>query len=731
MHTQSYINEADSAERRQEKLEKIVEVLMRRVERDTDQSSPNYSHFQAAIVLEKQVRSRTKDLGEALESLADVNAKLLVAKAEAEAARSDLANALEAIREGFALFDPNDQLVMRNSRFCAYLPDVVDKMESGLSFNDYVSIVSASDHIVLDTSRENWIKDRLKAHKRRYANFNVEHKNDRWVQVSEQRTPNNSTAVLQTDVTDMLRIERQERDKLLGTQAAMIRATLDHLNQGIAIFDAGHALLGSNVSLREMLSPPQRLLQTGTRFSTIVDYFLDQATFVEAPELINLSNWVHSEAGRAPLGLRLSSTEERHYDVFCQETPEQGFVISFTDVTNERAAITAMHAVNETLEQRVHERTAELRDARDQAERANTSKSRFVAAVSHDLLQPLNAAKLFIASLKEVGQPVPAQELTQRIENAFESVETILSALLDITKLDSGSHSVDVTAFPVEKVLRSVREEFGHRAVAKGLRLRVRRDQGIVRSDHMYLLRIVQNLVTNAIRYTSSGGVLVATRKRGDHLRIEVWDTGAGISTDHHAEIFQEFRRLDRAGKDEPGMGLGLAIVERACKLLGHELSFSSVEGRGSVFRIDVPLAKPGEVGEEQFSAEPVLTPMVALLIEENQTIRAETSKLLENWGINTIEAENGAEATQLLREVDIIPDVIIVDHVLAGPRDGFSTVSRLRDTYGHLPAVLMSSDPVSELIGRAQSEKLTLLQKPLEPRRLRSILTWLQSSVG
>jgi len=174
-----------------------------------------------------------------------------------------------------------------------------------------------------------------------------------------------------------------------------------------------------------------------------------------------------------------------------------------------------------------------------------------------------------------------------------------------------------------------------------------------------------------------------------------------------------------------------MAIVERACKLLGHELSFSSVEGRGSVFRIDVPLAKPGEVGEEQFSAEPVLTPMVALLIEENQTIRAETSKLLENWGINTIEAENGAEATQLLREVDIIPDVIIVDHVLAGPRDGFSTVSRLRDTYGHLPAVLMSSDPVSELIERAQSEKLTLLQKPVEPRRLRSILTWLQSSVG
>ena len=729
----SFLNPADPPERRLEKLERIVDVLMRRVERDTDQSNPNYSHFQAAIVLEKQVKSRTKDLGEALELLERTNAQLSVAKAEAEAARSDLANALEAIQEGFALFDPEDRLVMRNSRFCSYLPDVVALLEPGVSFADYVRIVSDSAHIKLeaDQLREDWIGRRMAAHQRRNSTFNVEHKGDRWIQVSEQRTPNGGTAVLQTDVTDMLRIERQERNKLLGTQAEMIRATLDHLNQGIAIFDSGHFLLGSNERMRDMFGPPQRLLQTGTSFSSIVDFFLSKGTFIEAPELARLGRWVRQEETRAPLALRLTAADDRHFDVFCQETPDRGFVISFTDVTAERNAINAVYAMNETLEQRVNERTAELSDARDLAERANVSKSRFVAAVSHDLLQPLNAAKLFIASLNETEQPPQARELTQRINNAFGSVETILGALLDITKLDSGALSVDQTTIPLGALLASVHDQFRHGAGSKGLRLTVRPTNVVVRSDQTYLLRIVQNLVANAIRYTRTGGVLVGARRRGADVQIEVWDTGIGISEENRADIFKEFKRLHGQGRSEPGMGLGLAIVERACNLLEHELSFSSEPGRGSVFRVRVPLAiSTTETRDAREAAsDKALTPMVSLVIENQETPSAGLSPLLEDWGLNTIDASDGEQARQWLAEVGIVPDVIIVDQFAADGTDGAEIVRDLRRNFGPIPAVLMISDSREKPHEAALNDGIILLKKPIEPRHLRSILGWLQTT--
>lgn len=729
----SYLNPADPPERRLEKLERIVDVLMRRVERDTDQSNPNYSHFQAAIVLEKQVKARTKDLGEALELLEHTNAQLSLAKAEAEAARRDLANALEAIQEGFALFDPEDRLVMRNSRFCSYLPDVVADLEPGVSFADYVRIVSGSAHIVLEVgqSREDWISRRMTAHQRRTATFNVEHRDNRWIQVSEQRTPNGGTAVLQTDVTDMLRIERQERNKLLGTQAEMIRATLDHLNQGIAIFDSGHSLLGSNVRMRDMFGPPQRLLQTGTSFSSIVEFFLSKATFIEAPELARLGKWVGQTAGRAPLALRLTATDARHFDVFCQETPDRGFVISFTDVTAERNAINAVYAMNETLEQRVNARTAELSDARDLAERANVSKSRFVAAVSHDLLQPLNAAKLFIASLNETDQPPQARELTERINNAFGSVETILGALLDITKLDTGNLSVELTTFPLGTMLRSVRDQFRHSAGAKGLQLTVRATDVVVRSDHTYLLRIVQNLVANAIRYTRGGGVLVGTRRRGDMVQIEVWDTGIGISEDHRAEIFKEFKRLDGSGRAEPGMGLGLAIVERACSLLHHDLSFRSVPGKGSVFRVRVPVASATPEPREVRDAGPdhALTPMVSLVIENENAPSAGLTPLLEDWGLNTIDASDGEQARQLLSEVGIVPDVIIADQHVSDGAHGAEIIRNLRAEFGPIPAVLMITDSHDQPHEAALNDGIILLKKPIEPRHLRSILAWLQTT--
>ena len=730
----SYLNPTDDILRENQKLRQITEVLMKRVERETDLSSASYSHFHAAIVLESQVRARTKDLADALDLLNTSNAALTTAKAEADQARSDLTNALEAIREGFGLFNADDRLVMRNSRFCAYLPDVADILTPGISFEDYVTIVSDSAYLVRPErqNKEDWRASRMQAHKRRHVNFIVELKLDRWVQVSEQRTPENGTAILQTDVTDMLRLERQERDKLLDSQARLIAATLDHLNQGVAIFDANLRLVGANRRLQELLLPPLQLLRTGTSFPTMRRYFEGNPIFQETTELRRLNDWVLSAEGRHPLALSLTTIDNRHMDVFCQETPDQGVVISFTDITAERSAVMAMHTLNETLESRVAERTAELQAARDVAERASASKSRFVAAVSHDLLQPLNAAKLFLSSLSEMKMGGDQRDLTTRISNAFDSVETILGALLDITKLDADNPTLDRSDFAVNGLLQTLADEFHSEANRKGLTLKVMPSTMTVNSDPAYLRRVLQNLVGNAIRYTSRGRVLVGARRRGDHLRLEVWDTGRGIPAEQHGEIFKEFKRIATDTATGPGMGLGLAIVERACHLLDHPLSFDSCEGRGTVFRVDVPISSRPVAKHRD---RPVsdrnalsLESMFALLIENEPEVLAGMSMLLDSWGMHTVEAASGEQAQNIIDDIDVVPDVILADLHLGAGEDGLTTIAKLRHKYGDIPAVLITADRDSAILIRTRENRVVLLQKPVEPHRLRSILSWVHS---
>lgn len=731
----SYLNPTDDILRENAKLRQITEVLMKRVERDTDLSSASYSHFHAAIVLESQVRARTKDLGEALDLLNETNAALTSAKAEADQARADLTSALEAIREGFALFDADDRLIMRNSRFCSYLPDVAAMLRPGVTFGEYVEIVSDSAYLERPArqTKEEWRKSRMVAHQRRHVNFIVELKLDRWIQLSEQRTPENGTAILQTDVTDMLRMERQERDKLLDSQARLISATLDHLNQGVSIFDANLRLVGANRRIQELLLPPMQLLRTGTSFETMRRYFESNPLFQETFELRRLNDWVLGQPGRKPLALALTTIDNRHMDVFCQETPDKGVVVSFTDITAERNAVKAMHSLNETLETRVADRTAELREARDVAERASASKSRFVAAVSHDLLQPLNAAKLFIASLSEMPLRPDQKDLSVRISNAFNSVETILGALLDITKLDADNPTLDRSDFPVSQIFQTLADEFSSEAKAKGLTLKVV-DCGLqVNSDPAYLRRILQNLVGNAIRYTSEGKILAGARRVGNALRIEVWDTGAGIPTAQHDEIFKEFKRLATDTVAGPGMGLGLAIVERACHLLDHPLSFDSKEGRGSVFRVEVPIAAgrgatvPGERRLTKTTPDD-LNSMIALLIENESEVLAGMSLLLENWGVHTVEASSGEQATEIISDIDVVPDVILADLHLGPGDDGLTTIAKLRHKYGDIPAVLITADRDHAILIRTRENRVVLLQKPVEPHRLRAILTWVRS---
>lgn len=638
------INPADSLSEQNAKLLVIATALMRRVEQSADAPGAAYAQFQRAALLEEEVRNRTGELENALDLLNSSNAQLERANRATEAARADLANAIEAVREGFALFSPDDTLVLCNSRFGMHLPDLQPQLAPGLAFADYVELVSGSPALDLPTGEtaQGWAANRMARHAQDHVMFNVALTGDRWLQVSEHRTPGGGTVVLQTDVTDIMRRQLQERDRMLDDQARLIRATLEHLNQGVCIFDGAACLVGRNTQASALLSLPLSRFELGTPFAILF------AGLAEAMPMQRLQGWLAAGDSAAPLSGELTLPGARVLTLFAEKIPSQGFVISFTDISQERAATQAVREANETLERRVVERTLELQDALAEAERANRSKSRFVAAASHDLLQPLSAAKLFLSSLDGADTPAPQRETAAKAARALRSVEGILEALLDISKLDAGRATVHLTPVRVDRLLAQLADEMAPLADAKGLQLRVVPSRAVVVSDATYLRRILQNLISNAIRYTATGRVLVGARHLRDALRLEVWDTGPGIPESQREQVFREFQRLNAAASAAEGMGLGLSIVERACALLHHPLNLISTDGRGSCFQVTVPLDGPATPGR------------LVLLVSEPGTDQADYTALLEQMGCDVLTATDGAAAAALLDELDLHPDAVL-----------------------------------------------------------------------
>ena len=723
------INPADPPEKQTQKLLTIAQVLMRRVEQITDDSGAAYAQFQRAAMLEDQVRERTRDLERALDLLNDSNGRLAEANRATEAARQNLANAIETIQEGFALFDSDDVLVMCNSRFGMHMLDVREHLKPGLRFEDYVGRVSRSRFLELPDGETaaDWAIARQRRHQDRHVMFNVRMVWDRWVQVSEHRTADGGTVILQTDVTEIIRLERSERGKLLDDQARVIRATLDHIGQGICIFDAEARLVGWNQRLGQLLTLPMARFRIGVSFDAILDRFRPDLAIGEEMTEARLADWVGGRGPRGALRFELRRKPDMIMDVFAQGMPDGGFVMSFTDVTAERAAIEALSRANETLEARVMERTLELEDALANAERANASRSRFVAAASHDLLQPLSAAKLFIASVEDDTLAPSAQAALDKAQNALLSVEGILGALLDISKLESGRAAVSVGPVRLDRLLGQLNDEFGAIAAAKGLQLHVVPSRAVVTSDPAYLRRILQNLIGNAIRYTDRGRVLVGARRRGGMVRIEVRDTGPGIPEAEQDNIFKEFHRLNARASASEGMGLGLAIVERACALLGHPRGLTSEIGRGTCFMIQVPLAEtgPGVVEGPKLVPAPrvAMENRIVFLVENDEDLRRAMGLLLEKWGVSVLDAAVGEEALALIEELGILPDCFIVDHNLGEGMTGLEFLAEVRARHGVVPARIVSADRTPELRAACMAAGIGQLMKPIDARALEQFI--------
>lgn len=722
------IDPNDTLERQNQKLLKITATLMRRVEQSTEASGAAYAQFQRAVMLEEEVRVRTKELECALDLLNESNARLAQANMETESARANLANAIETVQEGFALFDAQEELVMCNSRFGKHMLDIYHLFKPGLKFDAYVHLVANSPYLSLPEGETpaGWEAYRKARHKDNHAVFNARMAGSRWLQVSEHRTLDGGTVIIQTDITDLMRLERQERDRLLDDQARLIKATLEHLNQGVCIFDEQNRLVGWNRRAGELLSIEAHRLQLGTYFGSLYDTIRSDVTFLGDTGHDDVEAWVASKAKRAPLSFELGIGNERRLMVFAQQMPDRGFVISFTDITAERAAVRAISQVNETLEQRVAERTLELEDALAEAGRANASKSRFVAAASHDLLQPLSAAKLFVASLEDELDRPELKERLSKAGNALISVERILGALLDMSKLDSGQASVDLSTIKLADMLGQLNDELEPLARRKGLEFRMVCSSAMVHSDAAYLRRILQNLASNAIRYTESGKVLIGVRRRGSLVRVEIWDTGPGIPEDQQEKVFDEFHRLNAAASPSEGMGLGLAIVERACRLLQHPLHLNSRPGRGTCFAIDLP---PGQTAPTQAAVEiPAsngrsLDHKIAVLIENDAELRAAMTITMENWGLDVLPCASQSEAEDVLREVDIAPDVIVADYQLDENALGTDVISDLRANYGPVPACLVTANHSPDLQGMCDTLGVTLFHKPIAPEALRGFM--------
>ncbi len=376
-----------------------------------------------------------------------------------------------------------------------------------------------------------------------------------------------------------------------------------------------------------------------------------------------------------------------------------------------------------TLERKVEERTRQL-------EAANLAKSRFLAAASHDLRQPLHALGLFIAQLRGRPRADERRRIMTRVDAALSAMNELFNALLDVSRLDAGALTPDITAFPVADLLKRIETTFAGSAQEKGLSLRIVQSDAWVRSDFILLERILANLVSNAIRYTRTGGVLVGCRMRSGRLRIDVYDTGVGIPEGQQQQVFVEFCRLgEHERENRSGLGLGLAIVERLCRLLDYHIELASRVGRGSRFSVDVPVADA--------AARKVARPAVATarldvssgklvaVIDDDPLVLEGMGGLLRSWGCRVVTGASDIEVRAGLAEYDHPPDVIISDYQLRNGLTGVEAIARLCETQTvPIPAFLMSGDTNPEPMREAQENGYVLLHKPVDPMALRATFT-------
>ena len=369
-----------------------------------------------------------------------------------------------------------------------------------------------------------------------------------------------------------------------------------------------------------------------------------------------------------------------------------------------------------------------IRAAHEEAARANRAKGQFLAAASHDLRQPLQAANLFLAALKSQGLDARQQETAANIDMALRATNDLLDSLLDMSRLDAGVLQPQFRDFRLQPVVEKLVGEFVEEAIQRKLSLRVAAIPHSVRSDPQLIERLLRNLVANALRYTERGGVLIGARRRDERILLGVWDTGIGIAPENRQRIFEEFVQLGNIERDRRrGLGLGLAIVDRIGRLLDHPVTMRSRVGRGSVFEISLPIADDWDMPALPAA---IVAPAGALAgrrvlaIEDDPLQREALTQLFRNWGSRIDTVRSAVEGLQLLADTGLRPDVIIADYRLRDGRNGADAIRVLRQFCGRaVPGIIVTGDTEPTRLAEAQASGFTLLHKPVDPDRLRAVV--------
>jgi Na+/proline symporter/signal transduction histidine kinase len=514
----------------------------------------------------------------------------------------------------------------------------------------------------------------------------------------------------------------------------ILQTALNHVRQGIAVLDFDLQLICSNRQFGELLSLPPHLVQIGIPLREILEYMgaIGDEGFEDGEALIERRLKAYTAVGEP----YLERLPDRHLviEVRSNRMPDGGLVITFTDVTPSFEAAEALERANATLEKRVRDRTEELTRlnselalAKSAAEDANISKTRFLAAASHDILQPLNAARLYVTSLVERKSSGEDSRLVENIDDSLEAIEEILSALLDISRLDAGAMQPAISSFKMADLMRSLEIEFAPAARAKGLDLTFVPSSLPAESDRLLLRRLLQNFISNAIKYTPHGRVLVGCRRRGQSMQIAVYDTGVGIPPLKRGEIFKEFHRLEQGARIARGLGLGLSIVERLARVLNHGIAIDANAGGGSVFSVTVPIASAINHTAAVTSATPLAkTPISGariVCIENDAAILDGMKTLLTAWDAEVVAVTDPDAAIEAIDAANGQVTGLLVDYHL-DRGNGVAAIRDIRRRFGEqIPAILITADRSPHVRAAAREENIAVLNKPVKPASLRALL--------
>lgn len=539
-----------------------------------------------------------------------------------------------------------------------------------------------------------------------------------------------------------------EASKLFQFNRELLQAGVENIEQGISVVDADMRLVAWNKRYIELLDYPSSLVCVGKPISELIQYNADRGVII-ADKGNSTTNSAEHTDDFITRRIDYMRKGNSHYfqrempsgivlEIRGQAMPGGGFVSTFSDITAHIEAEKALQRANETLEQRVIERTRELNHAKAEAETANKSKTKFLAAASHDLMQPFNALSLFTSMLNKKVTGTHLEELASNIRHSLNAAESLLSDLVEISRLDGKSQHIAITSFYVDELLAPLSKEFFLLTEQANLTFSYVKSNCIIETDQRLLRRVVQNFLSNAINYCPQtdrqGKVLLGVRRQHDKIVIEVWDNGPGIAKNKQQTIFKEFERLNET-QDQPGLGLGLAISDRIAKLLGLTISVKSTVGRGSCFSITLPRSKLLPVRasvvntQNSISATDEFNQLPILLIDNEPLMLKAMQSQLAEWGCHVIAVRNEKHLAEVLVDKEFKPKLIISDYHLDDDKNGVDLVQKtLTNNKWQAPCIICSADPSEQVREHTSGADFSFMRKPIKALALKKLMRQLLS---